>query len=119
MKQFTQEQAQEMYAALEFVQEHCQLYGAGDAAREKIAAALAHTDAHPVAAPLSDLGNCDTCAFLSSRVFDEPCDSCSTETTPWSGWQPEIVTINPLAVADMADALGATLDQEAEHNEKS
>ena len=39
MKQFTQEQAQEMYAALEFVQEHCQLYGAGDAAREKIAAA--------------------------------------------------------------------------------
>ena len=56
MKQFTQEQAQEMYAALEFVQEHCQLYGAGDAAREKIAAALAHADAQPVSAPLFKSG---------------------------------------------------------------
>lgn len=33
--------APEMYEALKFVQDHCQLYGAADAARKKIDAALA------------------------------------------------------------------------------
>ncbi len=92
MKQFTQQQAAEMYAALEFVQEHCQLYGAGDAAREKIAAALAHADAQPVSAPAADIAR----AVIAD--MERPL---------------RIVELNPLDVMEMADALGATLDQEA------
>jgi hypothetical protein len=67
MKQFTQEIAQEMYTALNFVQDHCQLYGAADAAREKIAAALAHADAQPVAAPSADVASAQIAGEVEAR----------------------------------------------------